>query len=117
MNIKPLSATLTLIALWAAITITFIGCTSTSQRTAYNTIWSVEQTATVAMDDYMTLVIKKTVRTNDVPAVALKFNQFQSAAKVAADAAQAGTNALAPGSLVIELTDLTTFITAVESKK
>ena len=51
MNIKPVPAILIFIAVWAAITLFFVGCTTSSQRTAYNTIWSVEQTATVAIDD------------------------------------------------------------------
>lgn len=105
-----------ILALFATLVL-MVSCSTGSQRTAYNTVWSLEQSGTTAYDGYVTLVINKVVPTNDVPAVSLKFNQFQAAVKVAADATEAGTNALAPGSLVIELTDLTTFITSVEAKK
>jgi hypothetical protein len=113
---KPHQIIITIIALFA-VCVLAVSCTTPAQRTAYNTIWSIEQSGTTAYDGYVTLVLKGLVPTNDVPAVSLKFNQFQAASKVAADTAQAGTNALAPGSLVIELTDLTTLITSIESKK
>ena len=97
-----------------ALVLVIVGCTTTSQRNVYNTIFSVEQTATLGVDDYFTLVIKGTVTTNGVPVVAKGFNDFQVAAKLATDADMAGTNGLAPASLIIEATDLGNLIMTVE---
>ena len=88
------------------------GCAS--NRTVYNTIFSVEQTATLSVDDYFTLVIKGTLTTNGVPTVSKGFNDLQSAAKLAAAASAAGTNALAPASLIIEAADLGALIKNIE---
>lgn len=98
-------------------TFVFIGCKSPPDRIAYNTIASVEQTASVAVDGYYSLVIQGTVKTNGLPDVSLKFNQLQAAATVAANVGSAGTNSLAPAALVQELADLTAFISTLETKK
>lgn len=90
--------------IFAVCLIVAVGCVT--QRTVYNTIFSVEQTATLAVDDYFSLVVKGTLTTNSVPIVAKSFNALQAAGKLAADSAEAGTNALAPASLVIEAADL-----------
>ena len=92
-----------------------VGCSSSSQRTAYNTIFSVEQTATLAVDDYFTLVIKGTVTTNGVPIVAKGFNDLQAAVRLAAAASEYGTNALAPSSLIVEATALGSLIQNIEA--
>src|ERR1017187_4984177 len=94
--------------------IILVGCTTPQQRVVYNTIATVEQTATLAVDDYFTLVINGTVTTNGVPVIAKSFNSFQKAAKLAADADEAGTNALASSSLILEATDLGSLITQIE---
>jgi hypothetical protein len=91
-----------------------IGCTTSSQRTAYNTIFSVEQTATLGVDDYFTLVIKGTLTTNGVPIIAKSYNDLQAAGALAATASAAGTNALATSSLILEATDLGNLITTIE---
>lgn len=90
------------------------GCTTGSQRTAYNTIFSVEQTATLAVDGYFALVLNGTLTTNSVPVVAKSFNTLQAACKIAADTSIAGTNALASAALVLEATDLGILIQNIE---
>ena len=94
-----------------------MGCTTSSQRTAYNSIYTVEQAASTAVDGYYTGVIKGLFPTNDVPTVATRFNQLQAACTLAAATTQAGTNAVAPATLTLELTDLVTFISTLETKK
>ncbi len=94
-----------------------VGCTSTSQRTAYNTIASVEQIATVTVDDYYTLVLQGRLSTNGVPAVSKAFNSLQAAAALAATASKAGTNALASDSLILEASQLGVLINAVKTQK
>jgi hypothetical protein len=93
-----------IIGLCLIVAVIAIGCVT--QRTAYNTISSIEQTATLGFDDYLSLVLKGTLTTNSTPTVAKAFNTLQAAGKLAADASEAGTNALAPASLVMEATDL-----------
>ncbi len=100
-----------------AIVIIIAGCTTTSQRTTYNTIATVEQTATLAVDDYYSLVLKGTISTNGVPTVSKAFNDLQAAATAATITAESGTNALAPASLVLEASALGTLITTVETNK
>lgn len=108
--------------LQAALLVTLVaviafGCTTASQTTAYKTISTVEQTATTAVSGYYALVINGTVPTNDVPRVSAIYNDIQAAGLLAAAASQAGTNALAPETLVVELTDLTTLITTITHTK
>lgn len=103
--------------LTALISIIVVGCTTSSQRTTYNTIATVEQTATLAVDDYYKLVIKGTVSTNGVPTVSKAFNDLQVTGQLAAVTAENGTNALAPSSLVLEASQLGVLITTFESNK
>ena len=91
-----------------------IGCNTTQQRVAYNSIFSVEQAATATVDCYYALVIKGVITTNNVPTVSQKFNQLQAACTLAAATSQAGTNALAPAALTAELGDLTAFVLTLE---
>ena len=91
-----------------------VGCTTGTQRTGYNTIFSVEQTATTAVDGYYALVIKGVVTTNSVPMVSQRFNQLQMACTLAADATQAGTNALASATLMQEESDLINLVNALK---
>ena len=98
----------------------FAGCSlftgTTAQRTEYNTIFSVEQTASLTVDGYYALVIKGVVPTNDVPQVSHLFSDIQAAGTLAAAGSQNGTNALAPASLTAELSSLTTLITTITTK-
>jgi len=98
-------------------TISVVGCKTTSQRTAYNTIATIEQTATLAVDDYYTLVIQGKINANGVPIVSKAYNDLQAAGLLAATVAQNGTNALAPASLIIEASQLGALITTVENTK
>lgn len=89
------------------------GC-KTPQRTAFNTIGALEQTANAAVDGYDTAVIKGLVSTNELPRISALFNQFQADAALAATVSQAGTNALAPASLAAELGNLTSVISTIK---
>jgi hypothetical protein len=92
------------------------GCTTTQQVTAFNSINTVEQAATLAVKDYFALVIKGTVTTNGVPAVSRAYNDLQAAGTLAAAASQAGANALATSNLVVEASSLGALIQTLESK-
>lgn len=85
-------------------------CNQNPQRTAYNSIFSVEQTAAAAVDGYYAAVIKGQARTNEVPNVSAAFNELQAACTLAASVDQAGTNAIAPAALTSELLQLTSLI-------
>jgi len=97
-----------------SVALLVVACTMTAQRRATNTIGSLEQTAQAAIDSYWSLVLQGKVGTNDVPKVAKAFDAFQYSVKVALDAVQYNTNALAPGNLVLESQDLLNLIAAVE---
>ena len=71
----------------------------------------MEQTATVAVDDYYTLVIQGKVSTNGVPTISKAYDSLQQAVQLAVTSTQAGTNALAPGNIVLEASQLGTLIT------
>jgi hypothetical protein len=92
------------------------GCTSSQQRVAFNTLYSVEQTTRVAVDAYDMEIAMGNVPTNDVPRVSAAFNTFQAAFLVALDAAEFNTNAIAPPNLVIEGEDVVNLITTLKNK-
>lgn len=89
------------------------GCSTTQQRQAYNTIYSLERAAMAAYDSYMTGVIRGEIRTNDVPQVSKSFNVFQASMLVALDAAEFNRNAEAPASLSNQAADLLFLIKTV----
>ena len=97
--------------------VAIVGCSTTAQRTAYNTISSIDATATVAVDGYYTLVLQGKVPTNSVPAVSKAYNELKLAEQVAETASQAGTNALAPANLILEASQLGTLIQTIETTK
>ena len=90
------------------------GCTTSQQRVAHNTIFSVEQVASTAVDGYFAAVIKGKVSTNAVPEVTQRFNQLQAACTLAAATAEAGTNAIASSQLSTEAIDLAAFIATLK---
>ena len=89
------------------------GCTTTQQKTTYQTLGVLEQSSTAAVDGYYALVIRGTLPTNDVPRVTRAYNVFQAAIAVAIDGAAANTNALAPPSLVTLSQDLVNLVNTV----
>lgn len=94
-----------------------IGCTTTQQTAAYNTLSGLETGTTAAYNAYLTLVAQGTVSTNSVPQVSHDFNDFQSAMVLAVLAAQNNTNALAPTNLVAEAAAVVSLINTVEQSK
>ncbi len=97
-----------------AIVVLFLACTTTQQRAAYNTIATTQALATAAVDSYYTLVIQGKLSTNDVPSVTTKYDAFQASVLVMLAGVRNNTNALAPGSLILESQDLIKFITALK---
>lgn len=109
---KPLVITLSLI-----FTIIVIGCNTTQQGKTLNSLSTLEQATTAAYDSYITLVVKGSVGTNDVPTVSKAFNDFQAAMVLATVAVQANTNALAPQNLIDESVAVINLISTIEGKK
>lgn len=99
-----------------AIVFIVVACTTTQQKTAFNTIGSIEATATSSVDAYFTMVLKGQCSTNGIPSVSRAYNALQSAARLATDATQFGTNSLAPGNLVTLATDLANTITTAKGQ-
>lgn len=79
------------------------GCSTSQQRTTYNTLSSVEATAQATVTGYYTAAAKGLADTNGIPNVTKAFNDFQVTMQVAELVAQNNSNALAPSSLVQEL--------------
>ena len=94
-----------------------IGCTTPQQTTTFNTIASLEQTTHAAYQGYLALVLKGSVRTNDVPQVSKIYNDFQAGVILAATINQSNTNALAPSNLVDESIALVNLINTVKGAK
>lgn len=85
------------------VSILLISCGTTNTQTkTINTIGSLEQVTDSAYRSYVTLVIKGSLPTNDVPKASKIFNDFQTAALLATVVAKNDTNALAPSSLLEE---------------
>jgi len=93
------------------------GCTTSAQRTSFNTIASLETGATAAVDGYFLLVAKGQVPTNGVPTVSRAYNKFQGGLLVALDLVQNNTNALAPASLQVLSADLISEISQFKGGK
>jgi len=109
-SIALLAATLCLVDL------SLVGCSTPQQRVAYNTIFTVEQTASAAVDGYYAAVIKGLATTNEVPQVSQAYNHLQIACTIAASTTEAGTNVLAPANINIELVQLTNLIASLMPK-
>lgn len=118
MKFKTLFKTfaLALCCLAVPLAIVTTGCHTPPQRTAYNSIFSVEQTASAAVDGYYAAVIHGQARTNEVPKVSAAFNDLQAACTLAASVDRAGTNAIAPAALTTELLQLTSLIATLIAK-
>lgn len=87
-----------------------IGCNTSQQTTAYNTIFSLQRTVSASYSGYLDATIKGSVSTNSLPKISKAFNDFQAAAQVAMDAVQYNTNALASPALLTEGQDVINLI-------
>lgn len=91
-----------------------VACKTSQQKTAFNTLATIEGLGTAAVDSYYFLVIQGKLPTNGVAAVTKKYDAFQDSVRLALDAVQFNTNALAPGALVLESQDLVNLITTLK---
>lgn len=99
-----------------------MGCTTNQQKIAYNSLYTTEKTTTTTFDVYVSQGIRAsatgpTMLTNNLPAIARAYNLFQAGFKIALDAAQYNTNALAPASLQVESTDILNMINQAKGGK
>lgn len=99
-------------SLLAAIII--IGCTTSQQTAAFNTIYSLSHGVNSAYSAYCDGIIAGTYSTNSNPTIAKAFNDYQASSLVALDAVQYNTNALAPPALTTEAQDVINLITAAK---
>lgn len=102
---------ITLTILAAALIV--VGCTTNQQKVAFNSLATLEQTTTAAVDAYDSLVIQGKVATNGVPQVSKAYNDFQVSFVLALDAVRFNTNAVSPPSLVVESQDLVNLISTL----
>lgn len=106
-----------LIPLFSIVLITGCGLLSHNQRTIYNTLGSVEQTATATVKGYYTACIKSYADTNGIPQVASSYTKFQSVMQNAVLLAQNNTNALATDNVLQELASVTSTVATFSTKK
>lgn len=94
------------------------GCAflSHNQRTIYNTLSSVEQTATATVKGYYTACAKGFADTNGIPKVANAYTKFQGVMQVAVVIAQNNTNALATDNVLQELAVVTSTVATFSTK-
>lgn len=105
------------IAVMAAIALLgLVACTTTQQRASFNTIYSLQQATTAAFNGYLDSVIAGKTKTNSVPAISKKYNEFNAAALLALNIVEMNTNAVAPPSLVILSGDVINLITTLKGK-
>lgn len=98
----------------AAICVGLNGCKTPVQRTAYNTISSVEQAASLAVDSYYALVIKGVVSTSSVAQVSAAFNKLQTDCTIAAAASKNGLSSTATPDMILQLSNLTALISSIK---
>lgn len=113
----PTASVITLLSLSAMVLLAVLGCNTSQQKTAYNTLFSLEQTTTAAVDAYDALVVQGKVPTNDIPKVSKAYNDFQAGMALALDAVRNNTNAVAPPNLVLESQDLVNLLVLIENTK
>lgn len=83
--------------------VAIMGCTTTQQRTNYNTLASVDATAKATVDGYYLAAAKGLADTNGIPVVSKAYNDLESILQVAVLLAQNNSNAIAPSNVVQEL--------------
>lgn len=103
------------IGIWLLVAL-FVGCTTSSQRTAFNTIGSIETAANAALDTYDDAVIRGQITTNSLPTVAKAYNDLQHTLLLAAAIDKAGTNALSTPDIEAELGDFVNLVSALTKK-
>jgi hypothetical protein len=86
----------------ALVALLFIGCSTSQRRATYNTLYSVHVTTDAAYNGYLDLVVKGSVRTNDVPIVSRSYRNFQAGFTAAVELAHINAPATA------EVIDLST---------
>jgi len=101
------------VGIWLIVA-AFVGCSTTAQRTTFNTIGGIEAAADSSVDGYFHAVIVGQVSTNGVPTVTKAFNDLQASLTLAAAADAAGTNGLAASSLQTEFADLLNLIATLK---
>ena len=72
-------------------------------------------TASATYDGYLGAVLAGQVKTNDVPKVSQLFTQIQAGCALAAVADQAGTNAIAPAELTVEVSQLVALVATLKT--
>lgn len=93
-----------------------IGCSTSAQRITYNTLASVGATANSAYSAYLDLVVKGSVKTNDVPKVSAAYNTFEMAFAAAISAAQFNPTNPAPANVTDLANNLLSAISAAKGK-
>lgn len=117
-NIKSIPAIVTLLFAWGVLTTgaLFVGCQSTPDRIAYNTIGGIDSAAKLSYDDYVDLVIAKKLTTNDLAEVSRDYNDLHQVLLIASITASQGTNSIVPSNLFTNSLNFANLIIRVTHK-
>lgn len=75
-----------------ALVLLIVGCGTTAQRQAYNSLATTGVTVSTAYESYLDLVLHGKVPTNDVPKITASYRQFYALYQAACETAQWATN-------------------------
>lgn len=93
-----------------------IGCSTPTDRIAYNTIGSLDSLAKTTYSGYLSAVLHGLVRTNEVPDVSLRYNQVEVGLLISATFSSQGTNAIAPMDLASNVVSFVTYVGTLTTK-
>lgn len=99
------------------VTTTFTGCSTSAQRTTVNTLFSVGQTADSAYKSYLDLVVSGQLKTNDVPEISRRYQQFQQVFSAAITASALSSNSPPSPMVSAAAAQLTQAITIAKQRK
>lgn len=98
-------------------TIALTGCKSPPDRIAYNTIGSIDATATKAYDGLADEAIQFKVSSNDLRTASVVYDDLHKSLYLAAVTASEGTNSIAPANLLSNSLAFAQLVLTIEQKK
>ena len=95
--IEAMIALALLLPIAAGVSVITTGCqTASVQKQGANILYTLHKTADLALDDYLDLVVKGTVKTNSIPRVMSAYASFQLAYSGAVALVASSSNAVPP---------------------
>lgn len=102
--------TIGLICAALALPALIVGCNTTQQRAAANTLSATHDVVQTGVQEYYVATVKGLASTNGIAPVGAAYDKFQKVYVVAVDLARNNTNALAPDNVLQEASDVAAVI-------